>query len=176
MPAGSTKLAAWATTYFSASSPPKHAEQIDRSGNPFVNWSLIPPQLNDAYDFADPNDDAKDFGPTTTGTLIGYGVDKTSVLPALLKALVPDTLKFDTTLPDGYLQVPPNGRRLQDRTTDFLLTLYFNVQGPPGTQHPGNVTCPQVAQTAFSDCTVAKLPDPLTTAFPFVGPPLQQTP
>lgn len=79
------------------------------------------------------------------------GVDQTNVLPALATAAIPDMLKFDTSLPDGYLQVPPNGRRLTDRTTDFLPTLFFNVQGAPGTQHPGSVTCPQVAQTAFSD-------------------------
>jgi hypothetical protein len=92
----------------------------------------------------------------------------------LATAAIPDTLKFDTTLPDTYLQVPPNGRQLGDRTTDFLLSLLFNVQGlPPGTKHPKGVTCPKLAETGFSDCTK---PKKYLSEFPFAGPPLQQTP
>lgn len=181
---GSTKLAAWAVTYLlprhassdsiaSSDGNSLHSRQVDREGNPFVHLSLISPPLNDAFDFSLPKNDAADFGPTITGNLIHYGVDQTNVLPALTTALVPDTLKFDTSLPDGYLQVPPNGRQLSDRVTDFFLTLDFNVQGPPGTQHPGGVTCPQLAETAFSDCTNPKV---FLSVFPFVGPPLQPAP
>ena len=187
LPAGSNKLAAWAVTYLGnprdddARSDDAHQfkrseddlRQIDRMGNPGVNTTLITAPLKDAFNFGIPQNDARDFGSTITASLIRYGVDQTNVLPALATAAIPDTLKFDTTHPDGYLQVPPNGRQLSDRTTDFLLSLFFNVQGPPGTQHPGNVTCPQIAQTAFSDCTSPKV---YLSAFPFVGPPLQQTP
>ena len=144
--------------------------QVDRMGNPGVNTVLIPAALKDAFNFGTPNNDAKDFGPIIAANLIRYGVNQTAVLPALATAAIPDTLKFDTALPDGYLQVPPNGRQLGDRTTDFLLTLFFNVPGSPGTQHPGGVTCPGVAETAFSDCTHPKV---YLTEFPYLGPPLQ---
>lgn len=192
LPAGSTKLAAWAVTYlgdpsdddrddrardFGGSSRewrfPRDMRQIDRMGNPGVNTTLIPDTLKDAFNFGIPQNDARNFAAIIAGNLIRYGVNQTTILPVLATALIPDTLKFDTTLPDGYLQVSPNGRRLGDRTTDFLLSLYFNVQGGPGTQHPGGVTCPQLAQTPFSDCTA---PKQYLSTFPFVGPPLQQTP
>ena len=189
LPAGSTKLAAWAVTYLGDledhdgrrdNDHDKHLgrlgddlSQVDRMGNPGVNTTLITPPLKDAFNFGLPQNDARDFAPTIAGNLIRYGVDQVHVLPALATAAIPDTLKFDTTLPDGYLQVPPNGRRLQDRTTDFLLSLFFNVQGGPGTQHPGSVTCPQLAQTPFSDCTNPKV---YLSVFPFVGPPLQPAP
>jgi hypothetical protein len=91
----------------------------------------------------------------------------------LATAAIPDTLKFDTKLADGYLQVPPNGRQLGDRTTDFLLSLFFNVKGPNGSKHPAGVTCPKIAETPFSDCTA---PKKYLSDFPFVGPPLQQGP
>jgi hypothetical protein len=137
---------------------------------------LIDAADNDAFNFGLPQNDARDFAPVIAGNLIRYGVDQTNVLPALAAAAIPDTLKFDTTLPDGYVQVPPNGRQLTDRTTDFLLSLFFNVTGGPATQRPGSVATPAdcpVAQTPFSDCTRPKVP---LTAFPFVGPPLQPTP
>jgi Domain of unknown function (DUF4331) len=178
LPAGSTKLAVWAVTFLgnldrSNPSSLEGLQQIDRMGNPAVNTALISTPLKDAFNFGVPKHDARDFELTIVENLIRYGVNEATVLPALVKAVIPDTLKFDTTLPDGFLQVPPNGRQLGDRTTDFELTLFFNVQGPPGTQHPDSVTCPQVAQTAFSDCTNPKV---YLTSFPFAGPPLQQTP
>ena len=95
-------------------------------------------------------------------------MDQANVFPALATAVNSRHAQIGHNLPDGYLQVPPNSRKLTDRTTEFLLTLFFNVQGTPGTQHPQNVTCPGVAQTAFSNCTAPKVP---LSAFPFVGPP-----
>ena len=179
----STKLAAWAVTYLGDlrnndddnkdDNKRGDLRQVDRMGNPGVNTVLISTPFRDAFNFGVPQNDARDFAPIIAGNLIRYGVDQKNVLPALATAAIPDTLKFDTNLPDGYLEVPPNGRQLTDRTTDFLLTLFFNVQGAPGTQHPGDVTCPGVAQTPFSDCTAPKVP---LTAFPYVGPPLQPTP
>jgi hypothetical protein len=181
---GSGQLAVWASTYLL----PPHtdselrqalrdptgpsgkrilANQIDREGNPLVNTGLIPQALNDAFDFGQPQNDARDFGAVITGNLTRYGVDPT-VLPLLTNALIPNTLKFNTALPDGYLNVPPNGRQLTDRTTDFLLTLAFNVNVPTHAVTP----CP-AAQTIFSDCTAPKVPQ---GAFPFLGPPLQPTP
>jgi hypothetical protein len=123
-------------------------QQIDRMGNPAVNTALISTPLKDSFNFGLPKNDARDFELTIVENLIRYGVNQAAVLPALVTAIIPDTLKFDTTLPDGFLQVPPNGRQLADRTPDFELTLFFNVQAHPGTQHPGAVTCspPQGSQ------------------------------
>jgi hypothetical protein len=42
--------------------------------------------------------DAKAFGPTITANLIRYDLDSQNVLPALTTALIPNALKFDTTL------------------------------------------------------------------------------
>jgi hypothetical protein len=173
LPAGSTKLAAWAVTYLGDVGSGFDLDQIDRMGNPAVNTALIPAPMKDAFNFGIPKNDARDFTSTIAGTAIRYGVDKKTVLPALATATIPDTLKFDTTLPDTYLQVPPNGRQLGDRTTDFLLTLLFDVKGPNGSKHPKGVTCPKLAETSFSDCTK---PKKYLSEFPFAGPPLQQTP
>lgn len=104
-------------------------------GNPGVNTALIPTPLKDAFNFGLPQNDARDFAQVISGNLIRYGVDQANVLPILATALIPDTLKFDTTKPDGYVNAPPNGRQLTDRTTDFLLNLFFNVAGfSDGTQ------------------------------------------
>jgi hypothetical protein len=176
LPAGSTKLAVWAATFLGDlnrknESSLEGLQQIDRMGNPAVNTALISTPLKDAFNFGLPKNDARDFELTIVENLIRYGVDQVNVLPAVVTAGIPDTLKFDTTLPDGFLQVPPNGRQLADRTTDFELTLFFNVQGPPGTQHPAAVASCTVAVTAFSDCTN---PKKYLSTFPFAGPPLQQ--
>jgi hypothetical protein len=167
---GSGQLSVWAATYLL----PPHtdselrqalrdptgqagkrilANQIDREGNPLVNTGFIPESLNDAFDLGQPQNDARDFGATITGSLTRYGVDPT-VLPVLTNALIPNTLKFNTALPDGYLNVPPNGRQLTDRTTDFLLTLAFNVNG-------------------FTDGTASKV---YLGTFPYLGPPIQPAP
>jgi hypothetical protein len=171
LPAGSTKLAAWAVTYLGDVGTGFDLDQIDRMGNPAVNTALIPAPLKDAFNFGIPANDKRDFASTIAATAIRYGVNQTTVLPALATAAIPDTLKFDTKLADGYLQVPPNGRQLGDRTTDFLLSLLFNVQGKNGSQHPKGVICPKLAETPFSDCTA---PKKYLSDFPFAGPPLQQ--
>jgi hypothetical protein len=191
-----TKFAAWAVTYLGDLPPaddnddedferhfaehfkryPEGLRQIDRMGNPGVNTTLITPPLKDAFNFGVPEDDARDFGPTIVASLTQYGVaaDPTaaSVVQALATAAIPDTLKFDVTLADGYMQVPPNGRQLGDRTTDFLLTLFCNVfKQPVGSLGP-KAPC-AIAGTSFSDCTAPKT---YLATFPYLGPPLQQTP
>jgi len=191
-----TKFSAWAVTYLGDLPPsdasddkdferhfaeyferhPEGLRQIDRMGNPGVNTVLITPPLKDAFNFGVPEDDAQDFAPTIVASLTKYGVaaDPSSapVVQALATAAIPDTLKFDVTLPDGYVQVPPNGRQLGDRTTDFLLSLFFDVfnqrVGSLGPEAP----C-AIAVTAFSDCTAPKT---YLATFPYLGPPLQQTP
>jgi Domain of unknown function (DUF4331) len=164
---GQTKLAAWASTYLgdldndeTRRGDLRHADrgkhsgelsQLDRMGNPAVNTALIDAAHKDAFNFGVPENDARDFAPIIAGNLIRYGVDPNGpVFAALATAAIPDTLKFDTNLPDGYVTVPPNGRQLTDRTTDFLLSLFFN--------NPN-----------FTDHTAAKVPQP---TFPFLGPAL----
>jgi Domain of unknown function (DUF4331) len=184
LPSGSSTLAAWAATYVidpaqsaGAQTPLDHfpdarLRQIDRIGNPLTSAALIPSALSDAFNFGKPNADAEVFAPAMATNLLRYGADS-GVMSIVATAASPDTLKFDATRPDGYLAVPPNGRRLEDRTTDFLISLFFNQLGTPGSSHPGGVTCPGIAQTPFSDCTAPKV---YLSSFPFVGPPLQQTP
>ena len=174
---GPAKLAAWAATSMGDPNDPSTLQQLDRMGNPGVNTTLINAPDKDLFNFGQPQNDATRFGPEIGANLVKYGVNQTVVLPILAVAAIPDTLKFDTAKPDGYLQVPPNGRQLSDRTTDFLLSLFFNVPGPPlstkphaGSQHPAGVSCPEIAVTGFSDCT---RPKQYLSSFPFVGPPLQ---
>jgi hypothetical protein len=199
---GQTKLAAWAVTYLgdldndeTKRGDLRHADhgkhsgelsQVDRMGNPGVNTALISAPLKDAFNFATPADDvdpSKPFQSNIVANLTKYGVNP-AIAGILATAAIPDTLKFDTALPDGYVSpLPPttnfhvpNGRLLTDRTTDFLITLFFNKQNSPaGSFVPASAppTCAPapagVAITGFSDCTEPKTP---LSAFPFVGPPL----
>jgi hypothetical protein len=163
-----TKFSAWAVTYLADfrfndefrdrdhrdnERDADGLRQIDRMGNPAVNTALIPTALKDAFNFGIPENDAKDFAPAILATLAKFHTPAATVA-ALATAAVPDTLKFDTSLPDGYIQVPPNGRKLSDRVTDFLLGLIVNVSG-------------------FTDGTAVKT---YLASVPYLGPPLQQTP
>ncbi|HZK89094.1 MAG TPA: DUF4331 family protein [Stellaceae bacterium] len=164
-----TKFSAWGVTYISdfryhdrdgdrdrdaARTGPGAGglRQIDRMGNPAINTALIPPPLKDAFNFGVPEDDAKDFASAIVASLTKFGTSKATIA-TLASVAVPDTLKFDTSEKDGYTQVPPNGRLLGDRVTDFLLGLILN--------NPGGI----------SDGTKAKT---YLAAFPYLGPPLQQ--
>ena len=187
-----TKFQAWASTYLgefnfpnsslntALNSSPGNLRQVDRMGNPAVNTALISAPLKDAFNFGIPQNDARDFAATIVASLKKYGVasdpNSSGVVGALATAALPDTLKFDTSLPDGYLQVPPNGRKPADRTTDFLLTLFLDdVAKPAGTFGP-HAACAAnhvTPVTAFSDCTA---PKEYLSTFPYLGPPLQQTP
>jgi hypothetical protein len=155
---------------------PEGLRQIDRMGNPGLNTVLITPPLKDAFNFGVPEDDARDFAPTIVASLTRYGIaaDPTaaSVVQAIVAAGIPDTLKFDLTLADGFLQVPPNGRQLGDRTTDFLLSLFFDVLSDPAGSLGPKAPC-AIAVTSFSDCTAPKT---YLATFPYLGPPLQQMP
>ena len=72
---------------------------------------------------------------------------------------MPDTLKFDLSQPDGF----PNGRRLQDRVIDTLLGLILNLDL---TKFPDGVDLTLTKQAAKN----------YLSSFPFVGPPLAQSP
>lgn len=175
---------AWAVTYlgnFNTDDPkkfeshPEQLRQIDRMGNPAVNTALIPPPLKDAFNFAEPKDDTREFLGVIANQILA--IDKsfgtcsqtaTSAascnpnVPLLASVAVPDTLKFAVNLPDGF----PNGRQLFDRTTDLLISLIVQTD--------------KLGASNFTDGTSAKqycLPSPdfpqNPAEFPFLAPPLQ---
>ena len=70
LPLPITPCGVWAVTYlgkFNYDDPekfeahPEGLKQVDRMGNPAVNTALIPGPLKDAFNFAQPKDDPKDF-------------------------------------------------------------------------------------------------------------------
>src|SRR5438093_11295856 len=164
-----TPCGVWAVTYLGDFRPedlerferhPEHLRQVDRMGNPAVNTALIPAALKDAFNFAQPKDDAKKFAGVILNQILTldkrFGTcpqNETNVLncnpnvPLLAALAVPDVLHFASNVPDGY----PNGRRTADRTTDLLISLIVQVPG-------------------FTDGTQSKQSCP---TFPFLAPPLQ---
>lgn len=166
-----TPCGAWAVTYLGDfdpndlkhdddGAPPKGLQQVDRMGNPAVNTALIPAALKDAFNFADPQNDAKDFASVILNQILtldkAFGTCPSTAtsaaacnpnVPLLASVAVPDTLKFAVNQHDGF----PNGRQLQDRTTDLLISLILQLPG-------------------FTDGTAAKT---YCSVFPFLGPPLQ---
>ena len=96
-------------------------QSVDRMGNPAVNTAFITPSLKDTFNTALPKNDAADYASVITATLKKYGTNKTNT--GIRASIVfPDTLKLDTSKPDGF----PNGRRLQDDVIDTELQLVFN--------------------------------------------------
>ena len=175
-----TPCGVWAVTYLGAfdfddpkkfEKHPEKLKQVDRMGNPAVNTALIPAAFKDAFNFGQPEDDAKDFAGVILPQILAldkkFGVctgDVTDVgtcnpnTQFLAAVAVPDVLHFSSTQDDGF----PNGRRPFDHTTDILIGLILNIQG------------------GFTDGTLAKhyclaSPDFPTEApvFPYLGPPLQ---
>jgi Domain of unknown function (DUF4331) len=165
-PLFSTPCGMWASTYLgreekeNGQGQPQNFRQLDRMGNPLVNDMMIPPALADAFNFAEPKDDAKTFGRVMADWIVAldrkFGTCRPGTaapescnpnLPFIQSLVIPETLKFAENLPDGY----PNGRAPTDRATDILISLILQLPG-------------------FTDGTSAK---PLCTAFPYLHPPLQ---
>ena len=159
---------------------PEGLKQVDRMGNPAVNTALISAPFKDAFNFGEPKDDAKNFSGVIANQILTLdGRFKTCAngnnsgpiaacndprtLPACLAAAaacnpnlsllaslaIPDVLRFAANVADGY----PNGRQLQDPTTNLLISLIVRLPG-------------------FQDGTQ---PKPSCPAFPFLAPPLQLT-
>lgn len=142
---GAPQFGAWAATYIDENPrdlaaagrgihPPRDANllQHDRGGNPLVNAALIPASLKDAFNMGAPTNDAHDFEPAILQTLAGFGTNAANT-QTLISVIIPDTLKLDLGKPDGF----PNGRRLQDRVQDIILSIALN--DPGFTDHtPGN--------------------------------------
>jgi hypothetical protein len=127
------KFGAWGVTYTSPqplSTPPfVDLTQIDRMGNPAVNTALIPAALKDAFNAGIPQDDAQVFAPVILQTLANFGTNAQNTA-TLASVAVPDTLKLNRSMPDGF----PNGRQLTDRVIDTLLTLILNTPTTDGTK------------------------------------------
>lgn len=100
-------------------------KQIERAGNPSVNFTFIPPTLRDLFNARKPRRDAKNFMDPIVASLKAIGTDEENI-EILLKIIVPDTLKLDLTEADGF----PNGRRLENDVMDTLFFYLSNQVDP----------------------------------------------
>lgn len=100
--------------------------QVERMGNPAVNTALIPTELKDLYNVSGPSTDGEVFAPSIVDSLTALGTDAENIA-ILASVAVPDTLKIDFAVADGY----PNGRRLQDDVIDTLFFFIFNQTSVP---------------------------------------------
>ena len=107
---------------------------LDRMGNPGVNVALVPFNSKNAYNAANPGDDAKGrFAAGIVGTLQNfYGTDSTSIgILANVAVTRGDILRLNVTVPNTGTNPEaafPNGRRLTDDVIDTLLFLINNRQ------------------------------------------------
>ena len=117
--------------------------RIDRMAIPAINTALIPTAQKDAFNVADPINDAANYRPTAINTIntLRGAVDKLFA-PKLQDggplgnltseqvgaALIPDVVTIDFSKPVQF----PNGRRLQDDVIDAALGVVLNRGGPAG--------------------------------------------
>ncbi|HWC30472.1 MAG TPA: DUF4331 family protein [Dehalococcoidia bacterium] len=117
--------------------------RIDRMAIPAINTALIPSAQKDAFNKADPINDARDFQPAAINTiktlrgvvdgLFGGAKQDGGPLGNLTAeqvgaALVPDVVTLDFSKPLQF----PNGRRLQDDVIDAALGVVLNRGGAAG--------------------------------------------
>ncbi|MBI4570663.1 MAG: DUF4331 family protein [Chloroflexi bacterium] len=128
-------IKAWATTS-------RGASQVDRMAIPAINTALIPSDQKDAFNQADPADDAADFratGQATIETLRGavdglFGTPQDGgplgdlTAEQVATALIPDVVTIDFSQPVQF----PNGRRLQDDVINAALGVVLNRGGSAG--------------------------------------------
>jgi hypothetical protein len=132
-------------------------EQMEHFGRPGINEALILTQTNlAAFNRAQPTRVTSGaVGKVITeakGTLKALG-NSDARADALLKALLPDVMRIDTTGPSGFanalntLGAPIRGRLLEDDVIDVALTLLSNgavttdnvsYDGPPGNPGQGH--------------------------------------
>ncbi len=120
-----------------ASEPEAAYTRVDRVGMPAVNTALI--TSKDSYNVANPSDDDGGLfvGQITSNLdaihtklnddVTAAGLTPTDTAGSLSNAaaaIVPDTLKIDTTAASGF----PNGRKLPDRVIDITLSLILLQQ------------------------------------------------
>ena len=127
-------IRAWATTS-------RGDSQLDRMAIPAINTALIPGDMKDAFNRADPANDAADFraaGQATIEALRGallplFGPEDGGPLGDLTAeqvagALIPDVVTIDFSQPVGF----PNGRTLTDDVIDAALGIVLNRGGAAG--------------------------------------------
>jgi hypothetical protein len=133
--ANSGTIKTWVTSH--------RQSRIDRMAIPAINTALIPSAQKDAFNVADPINDAANYratAVTTINTLRG-AVDK--LFAPMLQdggplgnltseqvgaALIPDVVTIDFSKPVQF----PNGRRLQDDVIDAALGVVLNRGGAAG--------------------------------------------
>ncbi len=108
--------------------------QVDRMAIPAINTALIPSAQKEAYNQADPADDAANYRATARATIEGLraAVNSVSGFPAedspgvpaatLATVLIPDVVTINFASPVQF----PNGRRLTDDVTDAAVGLVLN--------------------------------------------------
>jgi hypothetical protein len=118
--------------------------QIERMAIPAINTALIPSAQKDAFNRADPANDARDYRATAQGTIealrgavgsvAGFPAEDSPGVPAatLATVLIPDVVTIDFSKPVQFT----NGRRLQDDVIDAAVGLVLNrgnvLGGGPG--------------------------------------------
>ncbi|MEX0800866.1 MAG: DUF4331 family protein [Dehalococcoidia bacterium] len=125
-------IRAWATTSRAGS-------QVDRMAIPAINTAVIPSDQKDAFNQADPANDAADFGAAAQTTIEGLRTAVNGVLDAAVgpedggplgsltaeqvkDAVIPDVVTIDFSQPVGFT----NGRTLEDDVIDVALQLVLN--------------------------------------------------
>ena len=116
-------------------------QQVDRSGQPFLNQFAIPPlPLNDktqtdhrtAFNLGSPISDFRKFRDDVVTVLTGFWGNPPDRAGALVdRFLLGNVITFDTSLtwePEGGGF--PNGRRLRDDVADFMLDMFSGGRMP----------------------------------------------
>jgi len=120
----------------------RDGKRIDRMAIPAINTALIPSGMKDAFNAADPADDAADFRETGIGTidflrdvvdgLFGNEQDGGPLGDLTSEqvggALIPDIVTIDFSAPVQF----PNGRQLTDDVIDAALGVVLNRGGAAG--------------------------------------------
>jgi hypothetical protein len=128
-------IRAWASTA-------RGGAQVDRMAIPAINTALIPSAQKQAFNEADPADDAADFRATAQSTIEGlrsavddlFGTEQDGgplgdlTAAQVATALIPDVVTIDFAEPVQF----PNGRRLQDDVIDAALGVVLNRGGAAG--------------------------------------------
>lgn len=153
-------IRAWATTT-------RGGSQVDRMAIPAINTAVVPSDEKDAFNQADPANDAADFGASVQSTIEGLrsavndaldgpvGPEDGGPLGSLTAeevkdAVIPDVVTIDFSQPVGFT----NGRTLEDDVIDVALQLVLNRTAGITDAIDGN-------DVAFS------------SSFPFLPPPHQ---
>ena len=94
--------------------------QVDRMAHPSLNALLIPESRRDEFNQAEPVADAA-FRSDVVSSLLALGSNQ-SMASSIADALLPDLLRFDAAIADGFR----NGRRLTDDVVDQELAQWTN--------------------------------------------------